>query len=72
MIHPPLRDPQDEAPAAFCEKCLGEVYREESMFDWNGIRLCADCFKDKVRAWLELSPEQVANALGFPHRRAGT
>lgn len=64
-----LRDAQDETPSAYCEACRGEVYREESLFDWDGKQICPDCFKRKVRSWLELSPEQVANALGFPHRR---
>lgn len=69
-VKPPLRDSQDDTPAACCELCQGEVYREETVFEWNGKQICSDCFKFKVGAWLDDSPEQVAGALGFPHRRA--
>lgn len=48
-----------------CPKCGGEVYAGEQLFEWDGKKLCSDCFKHKVRLWLELFPEQVANALGF-------
>ena len=66
----PLRDIQNDEPAARCEKCLGEVYAEETMFEWDGRDICVDCFKENVRLWLELSPQQVAGALDFPFHPA--
>ena len=63
----PLRDSQDESPASLCEECFGEVWSGETLFRWNGKRICEDCFKHKVRSWLELSPRQIANALDFPY-----
>ena len=61
----PLRDSQEDRPVCRCPKCGGEVDALENLFEWDGKKLCSDCFKNKVRLWLELSPEQVANALGF-------
>lgn len=66
----PLRDSQEETPVCYCDRCGGEVYREEMLFEWDGKRICTDCFKEKVRLWLELSPQQVARALDFPFHPA--
>ena len=67
QVKDPLRDVQDEAAVLRCDKCLGEVYREEPVFAWDGKTICVDCFKEKVVQWLKNSPTQVADALGFQH-----
>ena len=66
----PLRDRQGEKAVLYCAACGGEVYRGEPVFDWEGRRLCVDCFKTRVDAWLESSPVQVAAALGFDCEQA--
>lgn len=63
----PLRDSQDEAPAFHCGRCGGEVYPGEPAFQWDKKRLCVDCFRAKVNAWLDNTPTQVAAALGFDY-----
>lgn len=62
-----LHDAQDIPPAAHCAKCGGEIYPRESIFIWEQRHICRDCFKYKVLCWLELSPEQVANAMNVSH-----
>jgi len=60
----PLRDiPQDE-PACYCERCGGEVYFGETTYAWQDKKLCSDCFKSVVTAWLEEAPKEVADVLG--------
>ena len=66
-----LKDPRDEDPVCHCQACLGEVYRGETLFEWESKRVCVDCFKDGVTTWLERAPVQVANVLGFAHGSAG-
>lgn len=66
-MKPALRDSQEEAPAFFCGSCNGEVYHGELTVLWDGKRLCMDCFKARVKEWLERSPAQVADALGFEY-----
>ena len=68
-LMPPLRDVQEDSPVCLCQKCGGEVYAGETLFEWSGKRVCVDCFKRQVSLWLELSPEQVANAMGFDFYR---
>ena len=70
-LRPPLRDVQEDRPVCLCQSCGGEVYAGETLFEWSGKRVCVDCFKRNVSLWLELSPEQVANALGFDFCRTG-
>lgn len=67
---PCLRDSQGERPAFQCHSCLGGVYPGEPMFDWDNRRICVDCFKVKVNAWMDGSPTQVAAALGFAYGEA--
>lgn len=69
-LKPPMRDNQEDKPACVCPVCGGEVYAGEKLFEWSGKKVCVDCFKHKVTLWLELSPEQVANALGFDYSKA--
>jgi len=62
-LRPPLADPQADAPVCWCGHCNGEVYTGECVFRWEKQKLCADCFKNAVTAWLEESPLQVAGEL---------
>jgi len=62
-LRPPLADLQAELPVCRCGRCKGEVYSGESMFRWEEQRICADCFKSAVAAWLEDSPLEVAGEL---------
>ena len=69
MVRHPLRDPQSEPPAALCQGCLGEIYREESSFFWEGRWLCPDCFRAAVLRLLDTSPLLLAQDLGVDTRR---
>lgn len=40
----PLRDIQDPAPAEYGD-CGHEVYRGESLLEWEGRMLCPDCWR---------------------------
>lgn len=71
ILKDPLRDPQAEAPVCSCGACLGEVYRGETLFEWEQKKICPDCFRQKISDWLEQSPEQLADALDFRHSTAG-
>ena len=64
----PLRDVQQEEPVCRCEHCQGEVYREETLYEWQGRWVCVDCFQGEMSRWLTLSPEQAARSLGFACR----
>lgn len=55
----PLRDVQEEAPVGYGD-CGHEVYRGESIFEWEGRMLCTDCWRRAVGAALEECPEQLA------------
>lgn len=63
----PLRDSQEDRPVCLCPKCGGEVYHGEKLFEWDGRKVCLDCFKHEVVSWLENFPEQVADALCFDY-----
>ena len=69
MIKAPLRDAQQEAPAGYCEKCEGEVWRGESRFLWEGKWLCPDCFRSAVTNMLDQAPWQLAMELGLDVER---
>lgn len=59
----PLRDTQQDIPACYCERCGGEVYYGETLYIWEGKRICSDCFEAIVSMWLKESPAGVAAAL---------
>lgn len=59
----PLRDAQQDMPACYCKRCKGEVYSGETVFTWQGKKICSDCIKVVVTAWLEEAPHEVAAAL---------
>lgn len=65
----PLRDVQQERPAAYCSKCSGEVWPGEPVFDWNGKGfVCLDCFKSVVSALLDSDPRLVAVEMGVEYK----
>ena len=64
----PLRDVQQDEPVCSCEYCGGEIYREETVFEWQGKWVCVDCFQSELSAWLRHDPEQAAQELGFACR----
>ena len=64
-LKPPLRDSQEDRPLCRCQKCGGEVYAGETLFEWEGKKVCVDCFRYAMGVWLKDCPEQVADALGF-------
>ena len=67
-LRPPLRDSQQEEPVCLCDGCLGEVYREETLYEWQGRWVCVDCFLGEMGRWLSHTPEQAARTLGFACR----
>ena len=48
MLKYPLRDTQQETPAAWCERCRQEVYSGETMYRWEGQWLCPECFREAI------------------------
>lgn len=68
-VKAPLRDVQEEAPAALCERCGGEVWRGERRFQWEGKWLCPDCFRFAVERMLRNYPESLAYELGLEVER---
>ena len=53
-------DAQDRTPVTHCEKCKGEIWRDEPIFKWDGKWVCLDCFKAAVGAPLEDDPILLA------------
>ena len=43
-------DAQEERPVKFCAGCGGEIYKGETVFQWDGEEcdLCEDCFREKI------------------------
>ncbi len=62
-IKPPLRDSQQGSVVCWCRRCGGEVYEDETLYIWEGKRICVDCFKSVVTAWVEEAPGEVAAIL---------
>ncbi len=62
-LKPPLRDRQQDNVVCWCRRCSGEVYEDETLYIWEGKRICVDCFKSVVTAWVEEAPCEVAAAL---------
>lgn len=60
----PLADRQEAAPVCLCGRCTGEMYAGEVNYVWQDKRICPDCFKAVVSAWLEEAAQEVACALG--------
>jgi len=61
----PLRDVQRNGPVCQCQMCLGEVYREETMYEWEGKLICSDCFQDVIWVFVKAHPEELASELGI-------
>jgi len=64
------RDPQAAEPAAYCERCQGEVYAGETRYLWEGQMVCEGCLRRIVErlltnnlsllaAFMSLETEQV-------------
>ena len=70
-LKPPLRDSQEDRPICLCPGCGGEVYAGEDLFEWEGKKVCVDCFKEEICLWVERSPRQAAEAMGFDWGPAG-
>ena len=62
-LQPALRDTQQDRVVCWCHRCCGEVYEYESMYIWEGKRICVDCFQSVVTAWVTEHPAEVASAL---------
>lgn len=60
----PLRDVQQDPPRGHCEKCRGEIYEGETVYVWDGKRICPDCLENEVMRWLRVDPKGLAYALG--------
>lgn len=56
-----LRDLQRDMPAARCAQCQGEVYREDTLYLWEGVLICEECLEDKFSA---LTAGEKARLLG--------
>lgn len=67
----PLRDAQEEHPAAWCEGCRMEVYAGEQRYLWEGRWLCHECLCAQVERLLRENPGQLALELGLEIERCG-
>lgn len=65
FVHPPIRDAQEETAVATCQRCHGEIYRDEATYIWEGKEICLDCLKAAITAMLEDNPVQLANEIGL-------
>ena len=52
-------DLQQELPVAYGD-CGHEIYRDEFLAEWEGKKLCPDCWKDAVAQALRDNPVQIA------------
>lgn len=59
ISHVPV-DVQTAPAVDYCKRCGGEIYREETMYFWEGKWVCYDCFKTAVAALLDSNPQQIA------------
>lgn len=62
-LQPALRDSQQDRVVCWCRRCGGEVYENETLYIWEDKRICVDCFRSVVSAWLAEAPREVASAL---------
>lgn len=62
-LMPALRDTQQDDVVCWCCRCGGEVYADETMYVWEGKRICSDCFRGVVKSRVEMAPTEVAFAL---------
>lgn len=67
-LRPTPEDPQGSTPIFLCSRCMGEMYSGEHLFTWEGSRVCTDCFKAEVTAWMNETPAETAFALGVETR----
>lgn len=65
-----VRDPQDASPAWYCSKCGAEQYETDPIILEDGRRMCANCFQDRVKELLRVSPAIVADCLGMRYEEA--
>lgn len=65
----PLRDPQMDRPARECDRCRGELYSGETVYNWDGKEICPDCFEEVVTDWVRKAPSEVASALRISTRQ---
>ena len=56
-------DRQQDLPVAECDKCRGEIYREETMYQWEGLWMCPECFESVIQAWMKDDLRGLALAL---------
>lgn len=64
-LQDPLRDKQQDQPAAYCHECGGEVYHGERLYRWEGSFICEDCFRAEIISMLDSHPEQLASELNL-------
>lgn len=55
------RDLQCEKPVARCDRCGGEIYREDTLYAWEGTSICGLCIEDRFNA---LTTWEKAELLG--------
>lgn len=61
-------DAQEERPVKFCAGCGGEIYKGETVFQWDGEEcdLCEDCFWAALH---KLGAVGVARCMGLRYER---
>jgi len=65
---PILPDRQCDPVVAHCDRCGAEQYREDTLYTWEGTRICGECIKARVDA---MTIQEIAALFGSEPVRAG-
>jgi len=66
QCNPCLCDRQCDTPAAHCDRCEGEVYREETMYAWEGAHICCVCMEDSFNTMTTREKAELLGAYPVP------
>ena len=46
-VSPILPDKQQTPPLARCDRCQGEMYQGDTLYTWDGTKICGECMEEK-------------------------
>lgn len=46
-VSPILPDKQQATPFAHCDRCQGEMYKGDTLYIWDGTKICGECMEEK-------------------------
>ena len=56
-----LLDLQQEPPLAYCDQCESEQYKGDTLYAWEGIKICGECVEEKFDC---MTTKEKADLLG--------